>query len=81
MAASWIGFAGGLIATVAAAIVAIRQCRMDEHLARLNHELDAEVNRRTALFERDLHAEVVLTRYRERQGVLPRGRRRVPELS
>ena len=38
---------------------------MDERLARLNHELDAEVDRRAALFERDLRAEEVLTRYRE----------------
>jgi hypothetical protein len=38
---------------------------MDERLARLNHDLDAEVHRRTALIDRDLRAEEVLTRYRE----------------
>lgn len=65
MAATWIGFAGGIIATVVSAFVALRQSRLAERLARLNHELEAEVHRRTALFDRDLHAEEVLTRYRE----------------
>jgi hypothetical protein len=65
MAASWIALAGGIIATAVSALVAVRQSRTDERLARLNHDLDAEVNRRTALFERDLRADEVLTRYRE----------------
>ncbi len=65
MAAVWIGFAGGVIATIVSAFVAIRQSRLAEELARLNSDLEAEVHRRTALFERDLQAEAVLTRYRQ----------------
>jgi hypothetical protein len=38
---------------------------MAERITRLSHDLDAEVNRQTALFDRDLRAEEVLTRYRE----------------
>ena len=64
-ATEWIGFAGGVVAAVISALVAIRQSRMDERLARLNHDLDAEVHRRTAIIDRDLRAEEVLTRYRE----------------
>jgi hypothetical protein len=63
--AGWIGFAGGILAAVISAVVALRQSRMSERLARLNHELDAEVHRRTAIIDRDLRAEEVLTRYRE----------------
>jgi hypothetical protein len=65
VAATWIGFAGGVIATVVSALVALRQSRLAERLARLNHELEAEVHRRAALFDRALHAEEVLTRYRQ----------------
>ncbi len=65
MAAAWIGFAGGLVAAVISAIVAVRQTRMAERLAQLNHDLDTEVHRRTAIIDRDLLAEDVLTRYRE----------------
>ena len=65
MAAAWIGFAGGIVAAVVSAVVAYRQSRMAERLARLNHELDAEVHRRAAIIDRDLRAEEVLTRYRE----------------
>jgi hypothetical protein len=65
MAPAWIGFAGGVIATLVSAFVALRQSRMAERLARLNHELDAEVNRRAAMLDRDLRADEVLTRYRE----------------
>ena len=65
MAPAWIGFAGAVIATLLSAFVAVRQSRMAERLARLNHELNAEVNRRAALLDRDLRAEEVLTRYRE----------------
>ncbi len=65
MAAMWIGFAGGVIATIVSAFVALRQQRLAERLARLNSDLEAEVHRRTALFDRDLHAEEVLTRYRQ----------------
>jgi hypothetical protein len=64
-AAAWIGFAGGVMAAVISAVVAARQSRTDERLARLNHDLDAEVHRRTALIDRDFRAEEVLTRYRE----------------
>lgn len=38
---------------------------MAERITRLGHDLDAEVNRQAALFDRDLRAEEVLTRYRE----------------
>ena len=65
MSAAWIGFAGGLVAAVISAIVAVRQTRMAERLAQLNHDLDTEVHRRTALIDRDLVAGDVLTRYRE----------------
>jgi hypothetical protein len=54
MAVAWIGFAGGVLAAVVSALVAVRQSRMDERLARLNRQLDAEVR-----------AEEVLTRYRQ----------------
>lgn len=65
MAAAWIGFAGGLVAAVISAVVAVRQSRMDERLARLNHDLDVEIHRRTAMIDRELLAEDVLARYRE----------------
>jgi hypothetical protein len=65
VAAAWIGFAGGVMAALVSGFVAIRQAQLGERLARLNGELQQEVNRRAALFERDLHAEEVLTRYRE----------------
>jgi hypothetical protein len=65
MTAAWIGFAGGVLATLVSALVALRQSRLDERLARLNHELELEQNRRAALFDRELRAEEVLTRYRE----------------
>ena len=54
MAAAWIGFAGGLIAAVISAIVAIRQSRVE-----------AEVQERLMRLERDLRADEVLKRYRE----------------
>jgi len=65
MTQAWIGFAGGLIAALVSAIVAFRQSRMDERVARLNSDLETEVHKRTALFDRELHAEEVLARYRE----------------
>lgn len=80
MAPAWIGFAGGIIAAIVSAVVAIRQSRLNgklqadlarlnselgSDLARLNSELQAEVQARTALLERDLRAEEVLARYRE----------------
>ena len=65
----WLGFAGGVLAAVMAAAVALRQSkqetRVQADLARLNSKLQAEVAERTALLERDLRAEEVLTRYRE----------------
>jgi hypothetical protein len=54
MAAAWIGFAGGLIAAVVSAIVAVRQSRVE-----------AEVQEHLMRLERDLRAEEVLKRYRE----------------
>jgi hypothetical protein len=65
MAPAWIGFAGGIAAVVVSALVAVRQSRMDERLARVNHQLDVELARATALVDRDLRAEEVLTRYRQ----------------
>jgi hypothetical protein len=63
--AAWIGLAGGIFAAVLSALVALRQSRMTQSLERLKVELDAERNRRAAMLERELHAEDVLTRYRE----------------
>ena len=65
MAAAWIGFAGGVFAAILSAIVAVRQSRMDERLAHLNHELELQAHRSEALFDRDLQAQDVLARYRE----------------
>ncbi len=65
MSVAWIGFAGGVFAAVLSALVAVRQSRMDERLVHLNHELEAEQQRRAALFERQLEAEAVLKRYRQ----------------
>ena len=65
MAAAWIGLAGAIFAAVLSSAVALRQTRLSERLSRLNHELEAETHRRTAIIDRDLGAEVVLTRYRE----------------
>ena len=65
MAAAWIGFAGGVLAALLSAFVALRQSRLAERLARVNAELEAEVHRRAALFDRDLRGEEVLTRYRQ----------------
>jgi len=65
MAVAWIGFVGGLLAAVISALVAMRQSRLDERLARLNSDLQTEVHSRTAMIDRDLRADEVLTRYRE----------------
>ena len=65
MAAAWIGLAGGIAAALLSAVVAVRQSRMDEQLARVQVDLDADLHRRTALLDRDLRAEEVLTRYRQ----------------
>ncbi len=54
MAAAWIGFAGGVLAAVLSAWVAIRQTRMSKELTLLQDRLD-----------RERRAEEVLTRYRE----------------
>jgi hypothetical protein len=64
-APGWIGFASGLIATAVGVVLAIRQSRTDERLARLRGDLEAETHRRTAMIDRDLAAHDVLTRYRE----------------
>ena len=65
MAAAWIGFAGGIVATLVSALVAIRQQRQSADLAKLTSDLQVEVDARRLLFERELHAEEVLKRYRE----------------
>jgi hypothetical protein len=62
---AWLGVASGVFATIVSVLLAVRQSRMDERLARVNADLDAEVQARAALFERDLRAEAVLTQYRE----------------
>jgi hypothetical protein len=64
-APAWIGFAGGVIAALLSTFVALRQARVNERLTRLKSELDAEVNARTVLLDRDLRAEETLARYRE----------------
>ena len=68
-AEAWIGFAGGVVAALVSGVVAFRQSRQDARvqadMARLNSELQAEVQARGAMMERDLRAEEVLTRYRE----------------
>ena len=44
---------------------------MAERITRLSHDLDAEVNRQTAMFDRGLAAEEVLAKYRAaRRGLL-----------
>ncbi|MGB2710650.1 MAG: hypothetical protein WBC33_03975 [Conexibacter sp.] len=65
MAAAWIGFGGGIAAALLSVLVAVRQSRMDERLARVKLDLDAELHRRAALLDRDMRAEQVLTRYRQ----------------
>lgn len=65
MAVAWIGFAGALVAALISAVVALRQTRLAERLARLQTDLDAEVHERQALFDRSLHAADVLATYRE----------------
>lgn len=60
-----IGVAAGILATVVSAAVALRQARMAKGLAHLNADLQTEVQKRAALFERGLNAEAVLTQYRE----------------
>jgi hypothetical protein len=62
---AWIGFAGGIVAVIVSAIVAVRQSRADERLTHVKHELDLELARQAALLERELRAEDVLKRYRE----------------
>jgi hypothetical protein len=62
---AWIGLAGGVIGTVASVIVAVRQTRASERLARLSSDLEAERHERVARLDRDLRAEDVLARYRE----------------
>ena len=54
MAAAWIGLAGGVIAAIVSAYVAIRQARLAEEITRLRYQLD-----------REARAEEVLARYRE----------------
>jgi hypothetical protein len=65
MAAAWIGFAGGVLAAAISAVVAIRQSRTNERLTQLNHDLETESHKQTAVFDRELAAEGVLAKYRE----------------
>lgn len=52
--AAWLGFAGGVFATLVSVLVALRQSRTDADLERLKRSLEAEAQ-----------AEEVLKRYRE----------------
>jgi hypothetical protein len=74
--AAWIGFVGGVIATLASAAIAVRRSlearrlarlngQLERELAQLNSDLEIERQERAALLERQLNAEDVLTRYRE----------------
>jgi hypothetical protein len=74
--ATGIEFAGGVIATLVSAGVAVRQSlearrlarlngELQGNLARLNNDLEIERGERAALLARQLNAEDVLTRYRE----------------
>lgn len=65
MAVAWIGFAGAVLAALISGGVALRQARTDAQVARLNADLQTEVHRRTALFDQQMNAEAVLSRYRE----------------
>lgn len=65
MAAAWIGFAGGVLAAIISAIVAVRQRRSDERLAELNADLETAVHERNALLDQRITAEAVLARYSE----------------
>lgn len=65
MAVAWIGFAGAVVAALISAVVALRQSRLSERLARLQTDLDAERHEREALFDRSLQAADVLATYRE----------------
>ena len=65
MAAAWIGFAGGVLAAIISAIVAVRQRRSDERLAQLNADLETAVHERNALIDQRITAEAVLARYSE----------------
>jgi hypothetical protein len=51
---AWIGLAGGVIGTVASAVVAVRQARDSERLARLNGELQGELARLEGRLQADL---------------------------
>jgi hypothetical protein len=62
---AWIGFAGGVVAALLSVLVALRQAKADERLARLNSDLQAEVEARGKLLDRDLRAQDTLARYRE----------------
>ena len=64
-AVAWIGFAGAVVAALISAVVALRQSRLSERLARLQTDLDAERHEREALFDRRLQAADVLETYRE----------------
>jgi hypothetical protein len=74
--AAWIGFVGGVIATLASIAVAVRQSlearrlaglngQLQRDLAQLDSDLEIERQERAALLERQLNAEDVLMRYRE----------------
>jgi hypothetical protein len=62
---AWVGFAGGVIGTTTSTVIALRQRRDSEHLARLGNELDLARHEREALIDRKLNAEDILARYRE----------------
>jgi hypothetical protein len=59
------GLITGLVAALVSGAVAIRQQRQSVNLAKLASDLQAEVDARKLLFERELRAEEVLKRYSE----------------
>jgi hypothetical protein len=64
-AVAWIGFAGGVVAALLSTFVALHQANAEVRITRLKSELDAEVQARIMMLDRDLRAEETLARYRE----------------
>ncbi len=54
-----------LVAAVLGVITTLRQSKTDARLAQLHSDLETEVHRRTAMIDRELAAEDVLTKYRD----------------
>ncbi len=54
-----------LVAAVLGVVTTLRQSKTDARLAQLHSDLETEVHRRTAMIDRQLAAEDVLTKYRD----------------